>query len=184
MRATLRLIVAAAVLVASVSMVAVAPAAAQSDGTLSLSVSTSADSVEPGEELTISYTIENTGDETTGVVLDVTGVPDGWSVAEHSDDGATWRDDQKWLYQTVESGSSVEPSVTYTVPDDASGEFTVGGNATTSASSSTTAETTVTVGDSANATATATSGGSGPGFGAAVTVVAVLAVALLVHRRD
>ena len=175
MRGALRPLVVTAVLLGTVAMVAVAPVAAQSASSLDLSVE--ADDIEPGEELTVSYTLENTGDEAAAVVLDVTGVPEDWSVEGHEDDGGTWRDDNKWLFQTVESGDSVEPTVTFAVPENASGEFTVGGNAST-ASASTTAETTLTVGS-----ATPTSGGSGPGFGAAVTVVALLAVALLARRQ-
>jgi PGF-CTERM protein len=173
MRDAIRALLLTATLLATVAMVATAPAVAQSDGTLDLTVS--ADDATAGENATVSYTVENTGDEPVAVVLDVTDVPEGWTVQAHADDGGNWRQDGKWLFQTVEAGDSVEPSVTFGVPEDASGEYTIGGNASTAASS-TTAEATFSV-------ATPTSSGSGPGFGVAVTTVALLAVALLARRQ-
>lgn len=175
MRDAIRTLLLTAALLATVAMVATAPAVAQSDGSLSLTVD--ADDATADGNVTVSYTVENTGDEPTAVVLDVTDVPDGWTVQAHDDDGGNWREDGKWLFQTVDAGDSVEPSVTLGVPEDASGEYTIGGNASTS-SSSTTGETTFQV-----TGATPTSSGSGPGFGAAVSAVAVLAVALLARRQ-
>jgi len=175
MRHAVRLTVAATVVVAAVAMVAVAPATAQSADELSITIS--ADDVDPGENLTASFAVENTGDEPFAVVIDVTELPDDWELQSHDDDGATWRSDQKWLFQTVESGDSVEPSLTVAVPNDASGEYTIAGNASTTSAAATN-ETTVTVGEEVE-----TSSGFGPGFGPVVAVIALLAAALLAHRR-
>ena len=178
MKETLRLLVATAVLVASVSMVAVAPAAAQSDG--GLEVSAEGGEVDAGENVTVSFSVENTG-EATGVVLNITEAPDGWSVVSQENANGTWNSNEnKWIWLTVDADETVEPSVTMSVPDDASGEYTVGATASTS-DSSTDVEATVTVAGSG--TETSTSGGSGPGFGVAVTLVALLAVALLARRQ-
>jgi PGF-CTERM protein len=177
MKDTLRLLVATAVVVASVSMVAVAPAAAQSGG---LEVSAEGGEVDAGENVTVSFSVENTG-EATGVVLNITEAPDGWSVVSQENANGTWNSNEnKWIWLTVDADETVEPSVTMSVPDDASGEYTVGATASTS-DSSTDVEATVTVAGSG--TETSTSGGSGPGFGVAVTLVALLAVALLARRQ-
>lgn len=176
MRHAVRLSVAMAVLVGAVALVAVAPATAQSD---SLDLSISADNATAGEEITVTFTVENTGDEASGVILDITETPDDWSIESHEDDGGTWRQDGKWLFQTVESGDSVEPSVTMAVPENVSGEYTVAGNASTS-ETSTTAEATISVTDPS---ATEGSSAGGPGFGPVVALVALVAVALLARRR-
>lgn len=178
MKDTLRLIVATAVLVASVSMVAVAPAAAQSDGGISLEAE--GGEVDAGGNVTVSFTVENTGNA-TGVVLNITDMPDGWEVQSQENANGTWNDNEnKWVWLTVGADETVEPSVTLSVPSDASGEYTIAATASTS-DTSTDAEATVSVAGSG--TETSTSGGSGPGFGAAVTVVALLAVALFARRR-
>lgn len=180
MNDALRLIVATAVLVASVSMVAVAPAAAQSDG--GLSVDAEAGDANAGETVTISFSVENTGDD-TGVVLNITEIPDGWEIQSHENDNGTWNSNEnKWIWLTVPGGETVEPSVTMSVPDDAADEYTVGATASTS-QTSTDVEATIGVAGADNGTATETSGGSGPGFGVVLTLVAVLAAALLARRQ-
>lgn len=179
MKDTLRLLVATAVLVASVSMVAVAPAAAQSDG--GISVEAEAGDVEAGENVTVSFSVENTGDSSTGAVLDITEMPDDWAVQSHENSNGTWNDNEhKWVWLSIDAGATEEPSVTLSVPDDASGEYTVGATATTTDDSD---DAEVTLSVAGTETETDASGSGGPGFGAAVTVVALLAVALLARRR-
>jgi len=180
MKDALRLLIATAVLL---SAVAVVPAAAQSDGGLELTAS--GGEADPGETVTVSFSVENTG-SATGVVLNVTAMPDGWTVQAHENDGGTWNgNENKWVWLTVDSDETVEPSVTLAVPEDASGEHTVAATASTS-ETATSAEATVTVSSAGTATdaEAGTSDGSGPGFGAAMTVVALLAVALLARRRQ
>lgn len=87
---------------------------------------TTAGDAQPGEDVTVTFTYENTGEETDTAVVNVTSIPDGWEIADRSDDGGTWSSgDQTWLYISVSSGSSVSPSLTLSVPADADGTYNV-----------------------------------------------------------
>lgn len=183
-----------ALLVVGLTVLAVPAVTAQDSSTLSLSIEAS--EAAAGENVTVTFTLENTGDEPTAAILDVSERPDDWEMAGHENDGGVWQgDDEKWLFQTVEAGGAVEPSITLTVPEDASGEFTIAGNVSET-ESSTTAETTLTIG--AEETETEASGDGddggdggdegttnlpGPGFGVVGAIAALLAVALLARRR-
>ena len=99
-----------------------------SSGPVVVSSSLSSSTVTPGENLTASFEVENTGED-TGVILDAR-LPDNWAVVDTSNDGGTYRSDtQSWLWQTVESGSTNSPSLTVSVPDDASGSYGISGTA-------------------------------------------------------
>lgn len=80
---------------------------------------------EPGGEVTMSFSLTNTGESASAYTLDVS-VPTEWTVTSHSDDEGKWKaSDASWLWQTVNASESVNPSVTLLVPDDASGEYTI-----------------------------------------------------------
>lgn len=163
---------------------------------------------EPGGTTTVTITFSNSGDEGTGGIVDLAEMPDGWEVVNHSDDGGIWNaDESKWLFQRVEAGGSVEPTVTLSIPEDANGEqeIEVRGtdgnmNVTTTAtvslgsaddeSGETTDEAGETTDDDGETTdedgdvSGESTSGSGPGFGAGTAVLAVLGAALLALRRQ
>lgn len=116
------------------------PVAGQSDG---LTVSATTDSVEPGGEVVVTFETTNTGDDPTAAILNVTERPD-WSVANRSDDGGLWRDSGKWLFQTIDAGETATPALRFSVPADASGEYTVAATVTDGDSTAST-ETTIQV---------------------------------------
>lgn len=172
---------------------ATAPVTAQSDAA---SLTVTAGEATPGETVTLTFEFANIGAEPTATVVSVTELPDDWTVQSHADDGGVWRDDNAWLFRSVESGGSVAPSITVAVPEDASESVTVAGNATTG-DGVVTGQTTVTAAESQVTptdgseqptptvdTETETSDGSGPGFGVAGTIGAVLALALLAGRSQ
>jgi len=87
---------------------------------------TTAGDTQAGSDVTVAFTYENTGNASQTAVVNVTSVPDGWAVTDRSNDGGTWNGgDQTWLFLTVPSGSSVSPSLTLSVPADASGTYNV-----------------------------------------------------------
>ena len=93
-----------------------ASAAAAEPATVSSSGPTAA---APGDDVTVSATITNTGENPGGFVGDVS-LPDGWSVSGQTAEGAIWNDgDQSWLWQSIDSDTSVNPSVTVAVPSNA-----------------------------------------------------------------
>lgn len=78
-----------------------------------------------GATATLNMTLENTGDEPSSAILDVT-VPDGWSIESHRDGGANWKSSgTKWLFQTVSAEQSRTTGLRLAVPSDASGDYTV-----------------------------------------------------------
>lgn len=171
-------------LVIGLAMLGVPAVTAQDVGTFSLSIDAS--EAAPGEEVTVTFTLENTGDEPSAAIVAVSERPEGWELTAHESDGGVWQsEDEKWLFQTVEAGATVEPSITLSVPEDANGEFTIAGNVTET-DSSTTAETTLSVGeDGSEETADDDSGStslSGPGFGVVAALVALLGIGLLARR--
>jgi len=92
----------------------------------------------------------------------------------------------KWLYQSLPAGETVAPSLTLSIPADASGSYDVTAYAT-DGDKRTAATATVTVGEESDTatdgpTDTAT-GGSGPGLTAAGAVAALVGATLLARRR-
>jgi len=78
-----------------------------------------------GETVTITFTLENTGENAGSYIVDVS-LPENWEVVERSDDGGTWKQSEnKWLWQTIEAGATAEPSVTVQIPEDTSGTHTI-----------------------------------------------------------
>ena len=90
-------------------------------------------SKEPGDEVTIEFTLTNDGDENGSGALEHT-VPDGWEVVSTQDDGGRYSDDQNgWLWsrtddEEIDPGESREPSVTFEIPsDEESGDYDITG---------------------------------------------------------
>ena len=74
----------------------------------------------------VQFDMENTGDSTQAVILQagdgVDQLGDGYSISDHEDDGGNWRSAEgSWLFESLEGGDSVNPSVTIDVPEDADG---------------------------------------------------------------
>jgi len=70
----------------------------------------------PGDMVTVSITIMNTGENPGGFVGDVS-LPDGWHVSGQTAEGAIWNGgDQSWLWQSIDPDTPVNPSLTVAVP--------------------------------------------------------------------
>jgi len=148
----------------------------------------------PGTTVTISFTVNNTGDATSAYVLEGS-LPDGWTVVNHSDDGGIWKSSEStWLWQSVAAGNSVGPSVTIQVPQNATGTYTISGTLKDADGVQANSSTTINVGTSATPTTTTTETATtetddestdtlGPGFGMIMAIVAVI-VTLLLLRHD
>lgn len=97
--------------------VSAAPASASTTGP---------DTAAPGETVTISVTISNTGDEPGGYVGDIS-LPEDWTIDSQSPDGAIWNaGDRSWLWQSIQPGDSVNPSMTVAIPtNETSDSYTV-----------------------------------------------------------
>jgi len=82
---------------------------------------------QPGEEITVRYTLSNTGEADSGYILDAAALPEGWSIVDRNDDGGVWKaSETKWLFQTVPVDNSVTPSLTVSIPNDAAeGSYTL-----------------------------------------------------------
>ncbi|MBX0286491.1 PGF-CTERM sorting domain-containing protein [Halomicroarcula sp. F28] len=168
-------------------VLATAPVTAQSDAT---SLTATAGEATPGETVTLTFEFANNGDEPIATIVSVSELPDDWTVQSHADDGGVWRDDRSWLFQSVEAGGSVAPSITVAVPDDATDPVTVPGNAMVG-NETVTGQTTVRVAESqatatgeSSQTPTGTSDSSGPGFGVGTALAAALGLALVIGRSQ
>ncbi|MFB6284269.1 MAG: hypothetical protein ABEK59_10120 [Halobacteria archaeon] len=96
-----------------------APVVAQSSG---LSLSAPNVNADAGEDVDVKFTIENTGTSTETAILKVGGIPNGWSIDNRNNDGGKWKgSEDAWLFENINSGSSVNPSIKLSVPGDASG---------------------------------------------------------------
>lgn len=107
------------------------PTSAQIQEAPSSELSITDKEAQPGETVTVTFTLKNTGDQPRAHIVGV-GTPDGFTIKNRSDDGASWNGQKsEWLFQTIQSGDSVSPSLTLKVPEEASGEYTVTGETMT-----------------------------------------------------
>jgi len=120
------------------------PVAAQADANLTVDVSET--TVTPGEEITVTYTLENVGDEDgSSTSISFERFPDSWTVTSASGD---WQADQKtWIsLQPLEANGTYKAKATVTVPENASeGEYELGGDGFVTPEISDSANATVTV---------------------------------------
>lgn len=154
----------------------------QQSGSGTVEITAEADTVDASGNVTLTFTITNSGDRATSTLVN-TSVPSGVTIVGHSEDGGYWRDDAQWLFQTIPAGGSVSPSITYQVADNSSLPLTVTAGATVG-DQTTQAQATINS-DSTNTMTTteSESSASSPGFGVANALVALVAVALLSRRQ-
>lgn len=87
-----------------------------------------------GTNATFEFALENTGDQNSSYILNLT-VPDNWIPVAYSGDGGDRQDGEvKWLWQTIEPDETVNPTVTVEVPERINGSYTVTGEALTNES--------------------------------------------------
>lgn len=150
----------------------------------------------PGDAVTVSITVTNTGAETGGYVGNVS-LPANWTVEAQAADGAIWNSgDRAWLWQSIAPDSPTTATITATIPANA----TIGTyNVTTAVKSSDRVEATTshtiavenTSAASEQATAetakpeeTAGTDDRIPGFGVGTALVSLLAVSFVLRRVD
>lgn len=97
------------------------PVMGQSGG---LGLSAPAVQAEPGGQANVTFEVTNDADSPTAAIVNVTDRPD-WSIATRQNAGGLWQSSGKWLFQTVEPGATATPVLVLSVPESASGEYTV-----------------------------------------------------------
>lgn len=105
-------------------------------------------STTPGSEVTVQLSMTNTGNETVyGPAVQIVDIPDNWNITSIEADGGTARvESGEVLYLSVGPNSTVNPSVTFDVPTNASpGEYSIGGEVIQSDNVTATTSTTVSV---------------------------------------
>lgn len=122
----------AALTVLALSAIA-APAIGQAGG---LGIDVAAGEATPGETATVSFDVTNDGGNASAAIVNVTELPD-WETVNRTDAGGIWREDGKWLFQTIDGGDAVSPSLTLSVPANATGEYDVAAVVTTGEASDT-----------------------------------------------
>lgn len=96
-----------------------------------ISLSVSAGTAAPGENVTLEFNFTNTNDTSmAGPALNVTGIPANWSVVDHETAGATFSTDPpSWLWLSLGAGVSKQPTLTLSVPNStAPGNYSVTAN--------------------------------------------------------
>lgn len=118
-----KLLVGTVVVTALLTVVFPAPVAAES-GTVSVNAP---DSASPGDEVTVSFKVTNTGEEPSSYILDLS-LPEGYTITDRVDNDGQWKSgESKWLWQTIETGNSDTKVVEIDVetPEDASSSGTI-----------------------------------------------------------
>ena len=88
--------------------------AQQTDAELSVSVDPSTTTVTPGERIVLEVRVENVGDEqSTGPVLDLRMLPEGWTVVDQESSDATYRPStDEWLWWELDAGEAGQVTLT------------------------------------------------------------------------
>ena len=104
--------------VAVVAALAVLAAPAMA-ATATLSVD-GASEVQPGDTVTYTFSVTNTGENESGYLLNITR-PNGWEIVDQNSESGWWKENETtWIVRSIEPGSTREPSLTFSVPDSAS----------------------------------------------------------------
>jgi len=80
---------------------------------------------QPGRTATVTFNATNIGEVDRGYIVRLSAVPENFTVANRTDDGGLWDGDDGWLFKTITPGASKHPAVTFNVPANASGTYTV-----------------------------------------------------------
>ena len=128
-----------------------------SGGSVSLSLSITGATVSPGATVTLSYRLTNEGSATSTGLQGYIDPPDGWELGESGE------------FTSVEPGENASASVELTVPESASGEYTIDGSVEDDAGNTTSAVATVTVEQAAELTLSVSDATAEPGGTATVT---------------
>jgi hypothetical protein len=92
------------------------------------------DSVAANETMNATYTVTNVGETpSTGVILSLERVPDGWTIESQSSTDGIWAaDDRAWIWQAIGENETKAATVTFRVQTNASsGEQTLVANVST-----------------------------------------------------
>jgi hypothetical protein len=89
--------------------------------------SSAPNNADAGDEVKVSFSLTNTGNNDSSYILNVDQIPDDWEIVDREDDGGTWKEtNTRWLYQTIEPDETKSPSLTLKIPDDEdTGDYTV-----------------------------------------------------------
>lgn len=151
------------------------------------------ESAKPGDTITASMSVTNTGNKTSGYILAVF-APESWEIVNRTDDAGVWKNGKnKWIWLSIGSGETRQPTLTFTVPEDATQRparisvIVKSNNGVNNSGVSDTATHKVSIRspttnvDSTAGTTTdgTTTDGSGPGFGISAGIAALVTVALL-----
>ena len=93
--------------------------------------SSAPNNADAGDEVTVSFSLTNTGDNDSAYILDITQIPDDWEIVDREDDGGTYKESNtRWVFQTIKPGETKNPSLTFKIPDDEDpGSYTVSAEA-------------------------------------------------------
>lgn len=90
----------------------------------------------PGEEATIEFTLSNKKSESiNGAAINIISVPDGWTITDHEANGGSYKQNaRQFIWLSTPKGAEQTGSITLSVPEDASGEYSVDAEAIVSGS--------------------------------------------------
>jgi hypothetical protein len=100
----------------------------------------------PGKNTTIEFNVTNTGEVSSGYILNVSLPSNTTAVAYSNAGGERQRNESKWVWKTIVPGESVSPAVTVQTPSNNSETYRVNASVLTKESVVDTATTTINTG--------------------------------------